>query len=326
MRTNLILCIIIAVAMILCPAAAIDGADDGETEYESASAEIQQINEGSEYISVMSSSNGKISRMGMREYIIGSVACEMSALYHTEALKAQAVASYTYAEKVREQNEKSKDSSLGEADITDSTDSHQGYIDEKERRKKWGEKFAEYEAKIEAAVDEVLGCYLSYNGETALAVYHSNSAGSTQSAESLWGEEIPYLISVESPGDKLSPDYMKESVFSESEFKSCAKACGAKLSGDAEEWLSDIKTDDSGYVISVCLGEKEISAAEIREEFDLRSNCFEIEYSDGEFIVTCYGYGHGVGMSQYGADYMARQGSSYEEILAHYYPGTQLEK
>lgn len=325
MRTNLILCIIIAVAMILCPVAALGGgAVNDELETEPVSTQV--ISEEGEYISVMSSSNGKISRMGMREYIIGSVACEMSALYHSEALKAQAVASYTYAKKVREQNEKVKDSSLRDADITDSTDSHQGYISEKKRKEKWGEKFEEYEAKIEAAVDEVLGCYLTYNGETALAVYHSNSAGATQSAESLWGEEIPYLISVESPGDKLSPDYVSKSVFSEGKFKSCAKACGATLSGDAEEWLSKIKKDDSGYLLSVCLGEKEISASEIRENFDLKSNCFEIEYSDGEFTVTCYGYGHGVGMSQYGADYMARQGSTYEEILAHYYPGTQIEK
>lgn len=325
MRTNLILCIIIAVAMILCPVAALGGGavnDEPETEPIST----QAISEEGEYISVMSSSNGKINKIGMREYIIGSVACEMSAIYHTEALKAQAVASYTYAKKVREQNKKSKDSSLGDADITDSADSHQGYIDEKERKEKWGDSFDEYEAKIEAAVDEVLGYYLTWNGETALAVYHSNSAGSTQSAESLWGEEIPYLISVESPGDKLSPDYISKSVFSESEFKSCAKACGVKLTGDAVEWVSDVKIDENGYVLSVSLGEKDISAAEIRKKFDLRSNCFDIEYLDGEFTVTCYGYGHGVGMSQYGADYMARQGCTYEEILAHYYPGTQIEK
>lgn len=324
MRTNLIVCIIIALAMILCPIAAVgNNENDAVTEVITVNATVENQED---YISVMSSSSGKISKIGMREYIIGCVAAEMPVLYHTEALKAQAVASYTYAKKICEQNQKSKDSSLKEADITDNPENHQGYINANQRKEKWGNGFEEYEKKVEAAVDSVLGCYLTYNGETALAVYHSNSAGATQSSKSLWGSEIPYLISVESPGDRLSPDYTSKTAFSESEFKSCAKECGAKLSGNAEDWVGEIKTDDSGYVTSVSIGSEEISATKIREEFDLQSSCFDIKYSDEEFIFTCYGYGHGVGMSQYGADYMARQGSSWEEILLHYYPGTVIKE
>ncbi|MBQ8016233.1 MAG: SpoIID/LytB domain-containing protein, partial [Clostridia bacterium] len=182
----------------------------------------------------------------------------------------------------------------------------------------------EYEKKTEAAVDAVFGNYLTYNGETALAVYHSNSAGKTQSAETLWGSEIPYLISVESPGDKLSPDYMSVQTFAAAEFKKLAKSCDITLGGDEEEWVAEITKADSGYVMSVRLGATEVSASKFREEFGLKSCCFEIDYSDGEFTVTCYGYGHGAGMSQYGADYMARQGSTWREILAHYYPGTEV--
>lgn len=325
MRTNLVILMIIAVSMILCPVAAVGVDPEPQTKPAHTQAQTAHAAESGEYISVMSSSTGDIEKIKMREYVIGSVAAEMSAVYHTEALKAQAVASYTYAKKVGEQNEKYKESSLGEADITDSPETHQGYINEKQRKEKWGENFEEYEAKIEAAVDEVFGSYLTYNGSTALAVYHANSAGRTQSAETLWGTEIPYLISVESPGDKLSPSYISKQKFEKSEFKKLAKDCDITLGGDAEDWVGELTKAESGYVMSVRLGSTEVSASKFREEFGLKSCCFDIEYENGEFTVTCYGHGHGAGMSQYGADYMARQGSTWREILEHYYPGTEVE-
>ncbi len=321
MQTNLILCIIVAVSLILCPVVALGS----EAEAPPSPAVTAEKAEGN-YISVMSPATGKISKVGIREYIIGCVAAEMPAVYHTEALKAQAVASYTYAKKTLEQNKKSKNSLLGGADITDSPDMHQGYIDCDERKEKWGKKYEEYENKIASAVDEVSGLYLEYNGETALAVYNSISAGATQSAENLWGSEIHYLISVESQGDRLSPDYIEKSVFDAGEFKSLAKDCGVKLSGDADEWVEEIKINSDGYVSAVVMGSKEIAASKFREAFSLRSPCFDIEYDDGEFIITCKGHGHGAGMSQYGADYMARQGFVWHEILAHYYTGVEISE
>lgn len=320
MRTNAVICIAVTLSLLLCPAAAFCTEKPQPAEKVSVTVEESDA----DYISVMSSSTGNVKKIRMREYIIGSVAAEMPALYHTEALKAQAVASYTYAKKVGEQNEKYKESYLGEADITDSPDTHQGYIDEKRRKEKWGDKFEEYEKKIEAAVDEVFGSYLTYNGNTALAVYHSISAGKTQSAETLWGSEIPYLISVESPGDKLSPDYISTEAFTEKEFRKCAESFDITLEGDAEEWVGELTEDESGYVVSVRLGSTEVSASKFREEFGLKSCSFDIEYSDGKFTVTCRGHGHGAGMSQYGADYMARQGFTWREILEHYYPCTEV--
>jgi len=321
MQTNLILCIIVAVSLILCPVAALGS----KAETPPSPVEITETAEEN-YISVMSPATGKISKVGMREYIIGCVAAEMPAVYHTEALKAQAVASYTYAKKTLEQNKKSKNSLFGDADITDSPDMHQGYIDRDERKEKWGEKYEEYEKKISSAVDDVSGFYLEYNGETVLAVYHSISAGATQSAENLWGSEIPYLISVESQGDRLSPDYIEKSVFDESKFKTFAKDCGIRLSGDADEWVEDVKMNSDGYVSAVVMDGKEVAASKFREVFSLRSPCFDIEYDDGEFVITCKGHGHGAGMSQYGADYMARQGFVWHEILAHYYVNTDIRE
>ncbi|MBQ7121714.1 MAG: stage II sporulation protein D [Clostridia bacterium] len=321
MRTNLVLCIIVALALILCPIAAVgSGAEDNAAE----SAAV--FDSGNEYISVMSPSTGDISRVDMREYITGCVAAEMPALYHSEALKAQAVASYTYAKRTLEQNKNGKNSLYGGADITDSPDTHQGYINEKKRKEKWGSEFEKYESKIRAAVDAVFGLYMEYEGETALAAYHSISAGSTQSALNMWGEDYPYLASVESRGDILSPDYISEAFFSEKEFRKLAKQCGVKLSGDAEEWIGEIKTNGDGYARTVELGGSEITAAEFREAFSLRSPCFDISYSGGEFTVMCKGHGHGVGMSQYGADYMARQGSTWRQILQHYYTGVEFVK
>ena len=326
MRTSLILCIIIAVSLLLCPAAAFSGRSVDNEETRKVIAVQTDDDSGGDYISVMSSSTGKTEKIKLREYIIGSVAAEMPANYHTEALKAQAVASYTYAKKVSEQNEKYKESYLGEADITDSPDTHQGYIDEKRRREKWENEFEKNEKKISDAVDEVFGCFMTYNGDTALAVYHSNSAGRTQSAKTLWGTDIPYLVSVESPGDKLSPEYMMSHEFSENEFRKFAENCDINLDGDASEWVGELTKADSGYIVSVRLGSTEVSASKFREEFGLRSCFFDIEYTDEKFIVTCYGYGHGAGMSQYGADYMARQGSTWREILKHYYTGIEIDE
>ncbi len=324
MNINVIVFIIIALSLIICPAAALTG-NNSEGDNAREVVAVQTDEENAEYISVMSSSTGKTEKIKLREYIIGSVSAEMPANYHPEALKAQAVASYTYAKKVSEQNEKYKESYLGEADITDSPETHQGYIDEKDRREKWGDDYEEYEKKISDAVDEVFGYFMMYNGETALAVYHSNSAGKTQSAKTLWGTDIPYLVSVESPGDKLSPDYVTVHEFSRSEFKKNAKKCDISLDGDAEEWVGESTEAESGYVVSVKLGETEVSASKFREEFGLRSCSFDIEYEDETFSVKCYGHGHGAGMSQYGADYMARQGSSWREILKHYYKGIEFD-
>ena len=113
--------------------------------------------------------------------------------------------------------------------------------------------------------------------------------------------------------------------FDENEFRKLAKSCDINLDGDASEWVGELTKADSGYVVSVRLGSTEVSASKFREVFGLRSCFFDIEYTDEKFVVTCCGYGHGAGMSQYGADYMARQGSTWREILKHYYTGIEID-
>lgn len=299
---------VLLLIMCLCPMAAMGTEKTDNTGQPVVSF---SVDEKSEYITVMSSSTGEVSKIGMREYLVGCVAAEMPANYHPEALKAQAVASCSYAKRVS-----ANSSEL----ISDSPLTHQGYVSRQARIEKWGDSFEENEAKISAAVDAVYGCTLTYDGETALAVYHSISSGKTQSAENLWGEDIPYLRSVTSDGDRLSPDFAEEKAFSSDDF---ADKLGVTLQGDADEWVESCETED-GYVVRAVICGKEFSGAQIRDAIGLRSSSFEIECTDGEITVTCKGHGHGVGMSQYGADYMARQGSSWDEILAHYYPDAEI--
>ncbi len=322
MKSNLILSLILSASMLLCPVAALEKNSENHSSVSETKAAISE--NSNEYISVFASSDSSVSKLTVREYLIGCVAAEMPANYHSQALCAQAIASYTYAKRIMKNNSENKKTLFSGADITDDSNMHQGYSDKSARQKMWGDKFEEYEQKISAAVDETLGVYLSFDGDYALCVYHSISAGRTSSAKSLWGSDIPYLSGVESPGDKLSPDYISESYFTESEFRSAAEKAGISVSGSTDKWIEKTVTDDGGYVEKITVCGTEVSGTVFREAFSLKSTAFEISYSDGNFKITCKGHGHGVGMSQYGADYMARQGSSWREILMHYYPETKI--
>ena len=274
------------------------------------------------YISVMLTENGFVNQVEEREYVIGAVAAEMNTSCHEEALKAQAVACYTYALYCKSQGNSEE---LNGADISDSSETHQGYIGVEDRKEKWGDQFDENEKKLEKIVDSVLGKKMTYQSAPIMAVYHDLCSGSTQSAQTVWGKDIPYLQPVQSRGDTLSPDYSKTVVLTEEEFKKFAKGLEVvELDGNADEWIGKIKKNDSGYVESIEVGGKSVSGKDFRKAFSLRSCVFTVTYGKDGFTVKTLGNGHGVGMSQYGADYMARQGASWREILKHYYVGTEI--
>lgn len=312
MRKYAIMAALLATAMLLCPLAAVGKAeekvDGGVNEIRPVLSHT--VKDSAEYITVMSSATGKTTELEMREYLIGCVAAEMPPDYHEEALKAQAVVSYTYAKRI---TDNSKDF------ISDSPMMHQGYASRQERLDKWGEDFEKNEQRIASAVEAVMGQLVTYDGEAALTVYHSISAGQTQSAESLWGENYPYLQSVPGEGDKLSPDFISTVIFTPEEF---SQKLGVSAE-NSEDLVEDIKIEN-GYVTSAVIAGKTFTGAQVREALELKSNSFEIECANEKVTVTCKGHGHGVGMSQYGADYMARQGSTWQEILLHYYQGTEI--
>ena len=280
---------------------------------------IEEITAGeSEKFSVLISETGQTEEIPVADYIFGVVAAEMNASFHTEALKAQAVAAYTYALRRRAENADKP------YDITDSPSTDQHYINEASAREKWGDKADEYVEKIKGAVAAVEGEFVAFSGEPILALYHSASGGKTEDIKNVFGTELPYLVSVDSLGDILSEEYSSECKFSNEEFKKLVGE-NADLSGEISSWVGETRHRENGYVESVMIGGKALSGVQIRKLFSLRSANFDIKYDNG-FIFTVRGYGHGVGLSQTGAEYMARQGGTYKEILLWYYKNTEILK
>ena len=274
-------------------------------------------------VTVFLSNENKTVTVSDFEYTCGSVAAEMPVTYHEEALKAQAVACYTNALRLKNSEH---NSNLYGADISDDPGTHQGYISIDERREKWGENFEKYESRLETTVNEVLGQYITYNGEMCVAAFSAICSGVTESAENVWGNEIPYLVSVKSSGDKLSPEYTTTAMYSREQLTECLKTLEAEpgKNENFSNYFKDIKKSKAGTVLSIKAGKTEFTGARIKEAFSLKSASFDIKQSKTSVTFTVYGYGHGVGMSQYGADYMARQGSTYKEILKHYYSGIEI--
>lgn len=270
------------------------------------------------YFKILNTDTNEISEISYDDYIFGVVAAEMPALYETEALKAQAVAAHTFA-----LHRKATNSGKG-YDITNDFTVDQAFITEGKAREKWGDNAEEYITKIRAAVEATKNLALTYNGEIALSVYHAISSGKTEDCKNVWGGSRPYLVSVESVGDKLSPNYLSEKSITPAELKKLFPNITFK--GKENEYFKNLQKTPAGTVKTVSLCGTEIKGSELRKNLDLNSSCFDVTYKDGVFKFTVYGYGHGVGMSQNGANYMAQQGAEFEEILCHYYTGCKIEE
>lgn len=281
------------------------------------------VNEGesespSEEVRVKISSTGEIEVFSAEDYIFGVVAAEMPALYEEEALKAQTVAAYTYYLLQKESN------SDKDYDITDDYTVDQAFITPEAARDKWGSGADEYEAKIRSAVSDVLYERVTYGGELASTVYHAISFGVTEKASDVWGGEYPYLISVDSSWDKLHDNYLSTVTLTVQELKA-KLASVAELKSETENCISNIVCTDAGGVKTLDISGKTVSGSEVRSALELRSANFSVEFKDGKYTFTVKGYGHAIGMSQYGAHYMAMQGKTYKEILLHYYSGCKVE-
>lgn len=294
----------------------LSGTDSSSTDF-SATESTDDINS----VRVLQVSTGNILTLDFQDYLIGAVAAEMPASFSDEALKAQAVACYTYALWIVENADRAPDELF---DISDDSNKHQGYLAEEYLKEKWGDKYEKYYQKIKNAVTQTRGEYLSFSDEPAMTVFHGLSSGKTVSCKELWGYDIPYLVSVDAPGDKLSPDLISENVYTKEEFNAITEEItGEKISPDYKADTSD--TTDEGYVNSLKINGKVISCTDIRSAFSLKSSRFKMKATENDVVFTVYGKGHGIGMSQYSADFMARQGSDYKEILEHFYPGTDLK-
>ena len=324
MKTYTIICFFLALTMILCPLFAVDKTKDvfsqefqGETQViknESIQSKMTTT------VKVMSANSKNITEMYLKDYLIGVVASEINPAYHEEAIKAQIIASHTLLLYLKDHNSGNSDN----ADITDDSTKHQGFLSKEQQKKKWGDNFNTYYNKIEKCVDEVIDMTMQYDNEYINAVFHAISNGNTERSEDVWGGNYPYLLSVISAGDKLSPAYQSQVTVSEKEFKEILEKENVKFTDEATKWIEKITNTETGMVKNITICGKEFKGTEIRSLFALKSSTFTCEYNDGNFVFTVNGYGHGVGMSQFGADYMARQGFDYKEILKHYYTGVKI--
>lgn len=274
---------------------------------------------------------GEVKSMTLFEYLMGVVAAEMPASFPIEALKAQAVSARTYTfykMRIFEMNPSSAESHNG-AELCADINHCKGYVDVyKKARQLWGEDYSKYMAIIEQSIRETDGEIMEYNNEPIAAVFHSTSAALTENASDIWGGEAPYLVSVESVGSEESPKYKASMTFTRSEFikKFNEKYKSADLSVKTGEWFKNSTRTEAGSIISVYVGGVKVSGTAIRTLFGLNSANFTINTTDDSITFNTIGYGHGIGMSQYGARKMALDGSTYDEILNHYYTGITICK
>ena len=275
---------------------------------------------------LLDEADGAVLTVNAYDYLCGAVAAEMPPSFHTEALKAQAVAAYTGAYRKREQQKASPDPALQGAHFTVNTAQKLGYLPKELAQAQWGDSFAAAWERIETAVKEVSGKLLVYEGEPILAVYHSISGGATETAGNYWGNDVPYLQSVESPGDTMAPEYQTQVSFQAADLQSALTTAFPELTlpEDTAAWFGAAQLSPAGTVTSIAVGNATLTGRQIRETLGLRSANFQVLAADGVFTFTVKGYGHGVGMSQYGADYMARQGTKWQDILTHYYKGASI--
>lgn len=313
-----LLCLVIALMLPLLFAGGGQAAPEASAEPESAAGGLD-----SELSFTVLTADG-VETVTMSDWLPGVVAGEMPALFEEEALKAQAVAARTYIMYSMGREKPAHP----EADVCDDPACCKAHSTDEALREKWGESYEENMARVLEAVRSTDGEYMSYGGEVIQAVFHSSSAGRTEDSAAIWQAE-PYLVSVESPETAEDvPNYVTSVTVRPEDFRAAVLAVHpeAEFGEDPAFWLGAAVRDASGRVESVDIGGTQVPGTELRTIFKLRSTAFTLDYTAEGFLFTVTGYGHGVGMSQYGANVMAEDGADYEEILTHYYPGAELTR
>ena len=257
-----------------------------------------------------------------RDYLIGAVAAEMPITWPDEALKAQAIAAHSYALYCRDH---AQDPAAGW--LTADPARRQGYLTDAVLRSYWGTAYEANYARLSALVDSVLTQVLYYENAPAGTSYFAISDGQTEASENVWGTAVPYLIPVDSSTDQNADNYIYTVSFSAAQLQQLLTGLGLTPDLSAPEgWFGEAALTPSGYVASLPVCGQTVTGPALRKALGLRSACFTVQYQNGSFFFTTRGYGHGVGMSQWGARALAEQGQTASQILAHYFPGTQLRQ
>lgn len=266
----------------------------------------------------------QVVEMTMAEYLPGVVRGEMPAAFHQQALDAQAVAERTF---IYYHMASGRKAAHPDADVCMDYRCCNAYTSAQAAAEKWGDHAAEYEAKVQQAVRDTDGQVILYNGQPILAAFHSSSAGVTANSGDVWVSTLPYLHSVESPeGGDTVPNYYSVKEIPAAEFQQTFLAAypEASFAGGPETWITGRVENASGRVESICIGGVTVEGTQVRSLFGLRSACFTAEAAADRVTFRVTGFGHGVGMSQYGANRLAEEGKSWQEILHWYYTGVTI--
>ena len=291
-----------------------------------AAAQAETVSSGS--FVLYRSATKTVETLSAEEYIIGVVMAEMPTSYPAEALKAQAAAAYTFAvvRRAYRRAHPAAAKSIGGADVSDDPAHDQSYWSKAQMVQKCGDEYDADLAKVTAAVQAVRGLALTVNGEPIESVYFSCSSGRTESSADVWGNDVSYLQETDSPWDVNASDYGSTVRVSAADFQSAAQARWAKavLSGDASGWCAVLSRTGAGGARRVRVGGQEVSGTAVQALFGLRSSVFDVSYENGSFVFSVRGNGHGVGLSQYGAGALARQGKTWRQIVQYYYAGVNI--
>ena len=310
MKDYIRLMIVTAIILLMIPLVAFAGKKHSEKYIESTSADTQ-----SGIVSILQKETGDILTVSDSDYAIGAVFAQMPADFEPEALKAQAILAYTYAERRRLTENNSPSPELNGAIMSDDTSLYQAYFTEKQAREVYGEEYDIALEKITSAVNSVKGITLCYENEPVIAAFHGISFGYTESAFTMWGEDIPYLVSAESLSDAQLEICKNVKSFSDSEISEVFPSLSEK---DISS-LSVAEKSEHGTVLALHAGDTVISGEEFADKLSLPSQHIELERTEDGWEIKAMGCGHLVGMSQYGANALAKNGQTYEQILLHYY-------
>ncbi|WP_236712573.1 stage II sporulation protein D [Peribacillus muralis] len=327
-KPMIILFIAVAFVIIMIPAVLVLPFSNEKTSGELAEKLVKEKKENSEVsanevgtveVAVYRTTAKKIEKVAMESYLTGVVAAEMPADFEEEALKAQALTARTYI--VNQLISKSKLGLPDGADVSD-TIMHQVYLNNDELKKQWGSDYKSKMKKINKAIKETEGQILTYEGKPITATFFSTSNGYTENSEDYWQADFPYLRSVSSPWDKEeSPKFYNKVVVNTADFE---QKLGVSLSSGTT--IGTVVERTSGNRVGIVdIGGKKLTGKQIREKLGLTSSDFNWERQGQRIVITTKGSGHGVGMSQYGANGMAREGKSYEDIVKYYYKGVEVQ-
>ena len=315
----------VLLAVIPCIAFLSPGKPDAPPESSSSDAENTVLTD-TEKVKIYFTKEKKLTEYTMQEYMLGAVLAQMPADFEPAALQAQAVLARTYA-LYRIASESSHPTpALCGAALSDDTKLYHGFFTPEQAKELYKDKYETARQKVLDAVKSVQDKFLAFEGKPIIVAFHAVSDGFTRSAQDVWGQQIPYLVSVESKQDESLKQAKSVTELTSEQLKEKLEKVydDINFTDKPQDWLKVTQTGEHGLVRTVTVCGKEIAASELCEVLDLASQSFVFEVSGGKFIFTCKGLGHLVGMSQCGANEMAKKGQTCEQILTHYFKGCEL--